>query len=177
MKKRGCRANCVRNDKKGLIATPQKAGVVMTNRGYTLIEVILAILVIAIAVSSTLVVMSKMMNYTIKRGQAVDICNAVTISQMAIDRVRDQRFPPTGIMGDLTTNDTNITLLNTVYTCNTRIEAFDGVFDTTTQYDIGTNTDALSDYSRNLLKVTVTVSKNGKPFLVTVTYKTRNGYY
>lgn len=152
--------------------------------GYTLIEVILAILVVTIAVSATLVIMSKMMGYTVNRGQAVDISNAITISQMAIDQVRDQKFPPTWTSGDLdSTSEIGITISGINYTYKTEIVASDGSgtttpinFPTTEYNNMSPNTDEMLGY-RNLLQVTVTVYKNGRPLLKTVTYKTRNGYY
>jgi prepilin-type N-terminal cleavage/methylation domain-containing protein len=160
--------NCARNDRR---------------TGFTLIEVVLAIVVITIAVSATLVVMAKMMNYTANRGQAVDISNAVTISQMVIDRVRDQQFPPTGTSGNLSgTSDTSITISNITYTYKTEIVASDNAgsdspINTISEYPAtATGSDSMLGY-RNLLKVTVTVFKAGKAILKTVTYKTRNGYY
>ena len=142
-------------------------------------------MVVAIAVSGTLVIMAKMMGYTMNRGQAVDISNAVTISQMAIDNVRDQWFPPTGAYGNLTNtaNSGSITLSNTLYTYAVEIVAPDGSGGTseinvpTIEYDGPSKTDNMSGGYRNLLKVTVTVFKNGRLLLKTVTYKTRNGYY
>ena len=155
----------------------------MDKKGFTLIEVVLAIVVITIAVSATLVIMSKMMGYTINRGQAFDISNAITVSQIAVDRVRDERFPPTWTSGDLSsTGDVDITISGINYTYNTEIVASDGSGTTTpinfsgTEYDNTSNTDSMFGY-RNLLKVTVTVYKNGRQLLKTVTYKTRNGYY
>lgn len=154
-------------------------------QGFTLIEVVLAVVVIAIAVSATLVIMAKMMGYTINRGQAVDISNAVTVSQIAIDNVRDQKFPPTGTSGDLSGTsgvDIPIAISGITYTYKTEIVASDGIGGTTsinptTEYtNVIPNVDSMSG-NRNLLKVTVTVSKNGRQILKTVTYKTRNGYY
>ncbi|MFH2068666.1 MAG: prepilin-type N-terminal cleavage/methylation domain-containing protein [Candidatus Omnitrophota bacterium] len=144
--------------------------------GFTLIEVVLAVVVVAIAVSATLVVLSKMMGYTVNRGRAVDISNAVTISQMAIDQVRDQKFPPTGSSGTLgTISDSSITISSVTYTYSTDIVAFDGNPILAAEYNIPNVDEMPGDH--NLLKVTVTVSKNGRPLLKTVTYKTRNGYY
>jgi prepilin-type N-terminal cleavage/methylation domain-containing protein len=154
-------------------------------RGFTLIEVVLAVVVLTVAVAATLVIMSKMMGYTVGKGQAVDISNAVTISQMVIDGIRDQRFPPTGgTYGTLATTSRNWTISGTTYTDSTVIEAFDGGSGTsqigtltgTTEYYDSTNGDSMLGY-RNLLKVTVTVSRAGRPIFKTVTYKTRNGYY
>ena len=156
----------------------------MNKKGFTLIEVVLAVVVIAVAVSATLVVMAKMMSYTANRGQAVDISNAVTISQTAIDNVRDERFPPTGTGGDLSgTPDTSITISNITYTYRTNILASENpgtgsestIADTEYKKDT-TQTDSMLGY-RNLLKITVTVFKAGRTILKTVTYKTRNGYY
>ena len=137
-------------------------------------------MVITIAVSATLVTMSKMMNYTVNRGQAVDISNAITVSQIAIDKVRDQKFPPTDEYGILDQdnsyyiNNNTITLSNTVYTYTTEI--VDNL-DVITPAEYSTASGDLIQGNRNLLQVTVTVSKNGRPLLTTVTYKTRNGYY
>ena len=146
-------------------------------QGYTLIEVILAIVVVTIAVSATLVIMSKMMGYTVNRGQAVDISNAIAISQIAVDKVRDQKFPPTDEYGDLTdsNNSGDLTISGINYTYETEIIDFN-VTNPTNEYGSATG-DVISDSRRNLLKVTVTVFKNGRPILKTMTYKTRNGYY
>ena len=165
--------NGARNDTAPPPRLPPKGG--GCKKGFTLIEVVLAVVVVAITVSGTLVIMAKMMSYTANRGQAVDISNAITISQMAIDRVRDQKFPPTGSSGSLQNiTDFPITISNVAYTYSTNIVASDSAI-TTAMYD-GTNGDSMLGY-RNLLKVTVTVFKNGRPLLKKVTYKTRNGYY
>lgn len=154
-------------------------------RGYTLLEVVLAVIVVAVSVAATMLIMSKMMSYTANRGQAVDIANAVTISQMAIDTVRNQKFPPTGDTGDFitgTSSDIPITITNIPYTYKVDIVAASSPSGsgtssiTTAEYDSVANTDSMLSY-RNLLKITVTIKKNNRPILVTVTYKTRNGYY
>ena len=157
-------------NKKGLVRRSLGAG------GFTLIEVILAIVVVAVAVSATLVVLSIMIGYTVNRGQAVDISNAITVSQIAIDRVRDQKFPPTDEYGNLfdSNHSGELTISDIRYTYTTQIKTFDGAV-ITNEYNAGT--DAISVPGRNLLKVEVAVSKNGRPLLNTVTYKTRNGYY
>ena len=170
----------------------------MNKKGYTLIEVVLAVMVTAIAVAATLVVMSKMIAYTGTRGDAFDIANAVMVSQYAMDKVRDQRFPPTGSYGDLKPvdaspptpdpiKDTDSFLIsNTTYTYETTIVGYDLSTGTTTP--VGTVTGTIEDYDdsttgdsmlgyRNLLQVTVLVKKGSRPILQTVTYKTRNGYY
>ena len=109
---------------------------------------------------------------------------------MAIDRVRDQRLPSTGTFNinnlataTTPTPETWISSNNVTYTYTTEIVASStptGGTPTplaeTTDYNNATQTDSMLSY-RNLLKVTVTVSKNGKQILKTVTYKTRNGYY
>ncbi|MDO9574570.1 MAG: type II secretion system protein [Candidatus Contubernalis sp.] len=148
----------------------------MNKKGFTLIEVVLAIVVITIAVSATLVVLSKMMGYTANRGQAVDISNAITVSQIAIDRVRDQWFPPTSQIGNLSEVTNADTIISGIhYTYTTEIRASDNT-NPAAEYPDATYGDSMLSY-RNLLKVTVMVSKNGKQILKTVTYKTRNGYY
>ena len=159
---------------------PRKGG--GYRKGYTLLEVVLAMVVVVVSVASTLLIMSKLMSYTASRGTAFDIANAVTVSQIAIDRVRDQRFPPTGSYGDLANVHTSLTLSNVTYTYATEILASNGVGSGSastvvdTEYDDATDTDSMYGY-RNLLRVKVSVYKAGRLILETVTYKTRNGYY
>ncbi|MFH0795753.1 MAG: prepilin-type N-terminal cleavage/methylation domain-containing protein [Candidatus Omnitrophota bacterium] len=161
-------------------------------QGYTLIEVVFAVVVTTIAVAATLVIMSKMTAYTGSRGDAFDIANAVMVSQYAMDKVRDQRFPPTSYYGDLTnsTNSGSLTLSNTTYTYDTKIWGYDpsittdgvpnrsivGTVTGTTEYYDSTNADSMLGY-RNLFQITVTVKKGSRSILQTMTYKTRNGYY
>ncbi len=157
--------------------------------GYTLIEVVLAIMVVAVSVASTLLIMSRLMSYTATSGTAFDIANAVAVSQMVVDKVRDQRFPPTGDYGDITTADNtlngSITISGTTYQYVTKITASDPLVpEKESEIESGTFTESYDSASgdsmlafRNLLKVRVWVYKGGRLILQTVTYKTRNGYY
>ncbi|MFA5393054.1 MAG: type II secretion system protein [Candidatus Ratteibacteria bacterium] len=162
MRKEIAALNYARNDKRA---------------GYTLIEAVLAVVVITIAVAATLVIMAKMMGYTANKGQAVDISNAITISQMAIDGIRDQKFPPTSQIGNLSEITDGDSIISGIhYTYSTTIQASDNSNPSATEYGSVTG-DLMPDSQHNLLEVTVTVYKNGKQILHTVTYKTRNGYY
>ena len=159
----------------------------MNKRGYTLMEVVLAVMVVAIAVSATLLIMSKLMSYTGHKGNAIVLSTAVAVSQYALDDIRDIPFPPFGNNNppDLSTGDYNGTNyidypINPEYKFTRGITAadFNGT-ETPVQsgeYYDSVNADSLAG-CRNLLKVTVCVYKNGRMYLKTVTYKARNGNY
>ncbi|HNQ35105.1 MAG TPA: prepilin-type N-terminal cleavage/methylation domain-containing protein [bacterium] len=169
-------------------------------RGYTLIEVVLAVLVVAISVSATLVVMNKMVGYTAVRGYTMDKVNAVAITQYVLDEIRDRRFPPTSTMGRLDgtafsgtirlPNDTTGTLYaytsnssnGTEYNYTTTIRAYDPAASesrsdvTTDEYDGSSRVDSMLA-QRSLLEIKVEVYRGNQLIMRTVTYKTRNGYY
>jgi len=159
----------------------------MKKSGYTLMEVVLAVMVVAIAVSATLLIMSKLMSYTGHKGDAIVLSTAVAVSQYALDDIRDVPFPPFGNANppDLSTSDYNGTNyidypINPEYKFTRKITAADAAgneinFPAGTYYD-ATYGDSMAGY-RNLLRVTVSVYKNNRLYLKTVTYKTRNGYY
>ena len=172
---------------------------VMSKRGYTLLEVVLAVVIVAIAISATLLIMSKLMSYTGHKGDAIVLSTAVAVSQYALDDVRDISFPPFSGSNppDLSTNDyngtnfipypidtsytftRNIVAVRDINTANgpgneSGIQARQGVW--AGEYYDATDGDSMAGY-RNLLKVTVSVYKNGRMYLRTVTYKTRNGNY
>ena len=137
--------------------------------------------IIAVSVASSLVIMGKLVSMTAKEGDIMGLMAASAVAQYTVDEVRDINFPPLKTMETLayTGGDpAELYPINADYQFRRRITNCDGATITSVYYDEVTGKDDFSGHPEwNLLKVAVTVYRNGKPLMTTYTYKVRNGQY
>ena len=139
-------------------------------KGFTLLEAVIAMAIIAVSVASSLVIMGKLASMTAKEGDIMGIMTASAVAQYTVDEVRDINFPPITTMDKDFSDKSDEKYLddaNSEYTSTT-------IFTGGNPYTIGSK---LDDGTINLIKTAVTVYKNGKPLMTTYTYKVRNGQF
>ena len=138
-------------------------------KGFTLLEAVIAMAIIAVSVASSLVIMGKLASVTATKGDIMGILTASAVAQYTVDEVRDINFPP------LKTMDKDFSdVIKRDYPMDSEYQytvTFDGG---NPYYDLATNSDT---GIVNLIKTEVTVYKNGKPLMTTYTYKVRNGQF
>ena len=139
-------------------------------KGFTLLEAVIAMAIIAVSVASSLVIMGKLASVTATKGDIMGILTASAVAQYTVDEVRDINFPPLKTMDKDFSDKSDEKYLgdtNSEYTSNT-------IFTGGNPYSIGSKSD---DGTINLIKTAVTVYRNGNPLMTTYTYKVRNGQY
>ncbi len=137
-------------------------------KGFTLLEAVIAMAIIAVSVASSLVIMGKLVSMTAKEGDIMGLMTASAVAQYTVDEVRDINFPPISTMekdfSDVIKRD---------YPSDPEYQ-YTTYFSDNTGYDTATKSDS---GVVNLIKAAVTIYKNGKPLMTTHTYKVRNGQY
>ena len=138
-------------------------------KGFTLLEAVIAMAIIAVSVASSLVIMGKLASMTAKEGDIMGIMIASAVAQYTVDEVRDINFPPLKTMdkdfSDVIKRDYP---MDSEYKYTVTFNGGNPYYDLSTKSDTGII---------NLIKTAVTVYRNGKPLMTTYTYKVRNGQY
>ncbi len=151
-------------------------------KGFTLLEAVIAMAIIAVSVASSLVIMGKLASMTSTKGDIMGILTASAVAQYTVDEVRDINFPPLKTMETLTYTGGDPAEdypANADYSFRRRITTYDGhtVDDGAGGPTYSGGSDNFSNSAWNLLKTEVTVYKNDKPLMTTYTYKVRNGQF
>ena len=144
--------------------------------GFTLLEAVISMAIIAVSVASSLVIMGKLASMTATKGDIMGLLTASAVAQYTVDEVRDINFPPIKTMEkDFDETQTHYKDVayppNSEYTSTTTLTFPSpqvNPYDTVNKSDNGTV---------NLIKTAVTVYRNGKPLMTTYTYKVRNGQF
>ena len=128
--------------------------------------------IIAVSVSSSLVIMGKLASTTATKGDIMGILTASAVAQYTVDEVRDINFPPLKTMDK---DFNNINWENEKYLGDDNSQyTYTATFTGGNPYTTGSK---LDDGTINLIKTAVTVYRNGKPLMTTYTYKVRNGQF
>ncbi|PIX77478.1 MAG: hypothetical protein COZ37_02535, partial [bacterium (Candidatus Ratteibacteria) CG_4_10_14_3_um_filter_41_18] len=64
------------------------------NVGFTLIEAVISMAIIAASVAGSLIIMGKLASVTAKKGDIMTVLTASAVAQYTVDEVRDINFPP-----------------------------------------------------------------------------------
>jgi len=146
------------------------------NVGFTLIEAVISMAIIAASVAGSLIIMGKLASVTAKKGDIMTVLTASAVAQYTVDEVRDINFPPLKTMEKLEYDgDSEDYPIDTDYEFRRKITDSAGATIPEANYGSGGIDSILSD--QNLLKVAVAIYKNGKPLMTTYTYKVRNGTF
>ena len=133
-------------------------------KGFTLLEAVIAMAIIAVSVASSLVIMGKLASMTSTKGDIMGLLTASAVAQYTVDEVRDINFPPMKTMENFG-NMTSVPYpMDPEYQYTTYFSS--------NPYSTGTDTGII-----NLIKTAVTIYKNGNPMMTTYTYKVRNGQF
>lgn len=137
------------------------------NVGFTLIEAVISMAIIAASVAGSLIIMGKLASVTAKKGDIMTVLTASAVAQYTVDEVRDINFPPIKTMEKDFNNVEKVDY------------PIDPEYKYTTYFSGNPYTSAskLDDGTINLIKVAVAIYKNGKPLMTTYTYKVRNGTF
>ncbi len=63
-------------------------------KGFTLLEAVISMAIIAVSVASSLIIMGKLASVTATEGDIMSILTASAVAQYTVDEVRDINFPP-----------------------------------------------------------------------------------
>jgi len=138
------------------------------NVGFTLIEAVISMAIIAASVAGSLIIMGKLASVTAKKGDIMTVLTASAVAQYTVDEVRDINFPP------LKTMEKDFSdVIKRNYPSDPEYQ-YTTYFSDKAGYDITNKSD---DGTINLIKVAVAIYKNGKPLMTTYTYKVRNGIF
>lgn len=137
-------------------------------KGFTLLEAVIAMAIIAVSVASSLVIMGKLASMTATKGDIMGLLTASAVAQYTVDEVRDINFPPIKTM-DKDFSD----VIKRDYPSDPEYQ-YTTYFSDNAGYDIINKSD---NGIINLIKTAVTVYRNGKPLMRTYTYKVRNGQF
>jgi len=138
--------------------------------GFTLLEAVISMAIIAVSVASSLVIMGKLASMTATKGDIMGLLTASAVAQYTVDEVRDINFPPLKTMDK---DFDSSKYVNVDYSINPEYQ-YTITFNGGNPYNISTKSDT---GIINLIKTAVTVYRNGKPLMRTYTYKVRNGQF
>ena len=135
-------------------------------KGFTLLEAVISMAIIAVSVASSLVIMGKLASMTATKGDIMGLLTASAVAQYTVDEVRDINFPPMKTMDSNAFSD----VTKDPYPMDSEYQY--STYFSSDPYSTGTDTGII-----NLIKTEVTVYKNGNPLMTTYTYKVRNGQF